>query len=190
MKPAASRPATPVWPAARTPSAQSAASGRTARLGLRPSTVAPMILLLAVMVAGWWYLAPPQLGGATSLVTVDGTSMLPGIHPSDIVALRPASHYQVGDVVGYHSQLLHRVVLHRIVAIHNGHYTFKGDNNGFLDPDHPTRSQLVGKRWFQIPSIGRLVGILHTPLVLALLAGLLVLLVALGGRRQPANDQP
>jgi signal peptidase I len=142
------------------------------------------------MIAGWWYLAPPQLGGATSFVTVDGTSMLPGIHRSDIVALRPANQYQVGDVVGYQSHLLHRVVLHRIVAIHNGRYTFEGDNNGFLDPEHPTRAQLVGKRWFQLPTIGRLVGIFHTPWILAALAGLLVLLIGLGERQEPATDEP
>ena len=33
--------------------------------------------------------------------------------------------------------MLHRVVLHRIVANHNGHYTFKGDNNSFTDPEQP-----------------------------------------------------
>ena len=34
-------------------------------------------------------LAPPQLGGSTSFVVVDGTSMLPRFHGSDLVALRP-----------------------------------------------------------------------------------------------------
>ena len=187
MKSTASKPATLNCPVARIASAQPASSGRAARL--RRGALARIILILFVMGAGWWYLAPPQLGGATSFVTVDGTSMLPGIHPSDIVALRSATGYQVGDVVGYRSHLLHRVVLHRIVAIDNGHYTFKGDNNGFLDPEHPTQAQLVGKRWFQLPAIGRLVGMFHSPSILAALAGLLVLLIGLG-ERHDTTDQP
>ena len=92
-----------------------------------------------------------------------------GIHPSDIVALRPASSTSVGDVVA-HSQLLHRVVLHRIVAIHNGHYTFKGRQTTGLSTrttqPAPNSSASAG---YQIPSVGRLVGILHTPPVLAAL---------------------
>ncbi len=138
-------------------------------------------LAAAAFAATWWYVAPPPLGGSTTVVTVDGTSMLPKLRLSDLVALRPQHTYRVGDVVGYRSGLIHRVVLHRIVAIHGGRYVFKGDNNSFVDPDRPTRSQLVGRLWIHIPSAGRLVLQLHRPPVAATLAVLLVLVAGLGG---------
>jgi signal peptidase I len=145
-------------------------------------------LTLAALAAAWWFLAPAQLGGATAFMTVDGTSMLPRLQPSELVLLRRAGDYRVGDVVGYRSTLLGRVVLHRIVAVHGGRYTFKGDNNSFTDPDHPTRGQLVGKLWFSVPRAGRAVPILHTPWVVAALAAVLVLVLGLGGR--PLVDRP
>ena len=80
--------------------------------------------------------------------------MEPRFHTGDLAIVRPADQYKVGDIVAYQSSLLHTVVLHRIVAIHDGRYTFKGDNNNFLDPDHPTRSQLVGKLWLHLPRGG------------------------------------
>ena len=100
---------------------------------------------------------------------------------SDLVALRPQHTYRVGDVVGYRSTLIHRVVLHRIIAIHDGRYVFKGDNNSFTDPDRPTRSQLVGRLWLHVPSAGRLILQLHRPTVAAGLAIVLVLAAGLGG---------
>jgi signal peptidase I len=109
---------------------------RAPRLGRLRAGVGT-VLTLAVLAAAWCFLAPPKLGGSTSFTTVDGTSMLPTLKRSDLVALRPAATYRVGDVVGYRSVLLGRIVLHRIVAIHDGRYVLKGDNNSFLDPDRP-----------------------------------------------------
>jgi len=144
---------------------------------------ASAVVTAGMLAAAWWFLAPPQLGGETSFTTVDGTSMLPALSRSDLVALRPRSSYRVGDVVGYRSTLLGRVVLHRIVAVSNGRYVFKGDNNSFRDPEHPLRSQLVGKLWFRVPSAGRAVSALHVPWVVAAIAALLVLALGLGERR-------
>ena len=151
--------------------------------------VLSIVVAAAAFGATWWYVAPPPLGGSTSFVTVDGTSMLPTLRMSDLVALRPEQTYRVGDIVGYRSGLIHRVVLHRIVAIHGGRYVFKGDNNSFVDPDRPTRTQLVGRLWLHVPSAGRLVQQLHRPPVAAALAVLLVLAAGLGGetkRRRPS----
>ena len=147
----------------------------------RLKMIAAVALCAAVAYGAWTYLAPPQVGGATSLAIVDGTSMLPTFHRDDLVLLRAAHSYRVGDVVAYHSALIHRVVLHRIVAIHNGRYTFKGDNNTFLDPEPPTRQALIGRRWVVIPGAGRIVGLLRTPLVAAVFAAVLVLLFGFAG---------
>jgi signal peptidase I len=145
----------------------------------------------AVLAAAWWFLAPPAIGGSTSFTSVDGISMLPKLHSSDLVALRPASTYRVGDIVGYRSPLIHRVVLHRIVAIRGRHYIFKGDNNHFTDPDSPVRKQLVGKLWFRLPQGGRAVAWLHVPWMLAALASVFVLVIGLGGKpKRKPKDAP
>jgi len=156
----------------------------------RVRAAASLAISIAVVAVAWWLLAPPQLGGSTSFATVDGTSMLPSLKRSDLVALRPAGGYRVGDIVAYHSSLLHRVVLHRIVAIQGGQYVFKGDNNTFLDPDRPSRAQLVGKLWFHLPAAGKAIGLLHVPWVVALIAGLLVMAVGLGGsKNRPGGEE-
>ena len=141
--------------------------------------------------AAWWLIAPPGLGGSTSFVTVDGTSMLPGLQQDDLVALRRSESYRVGDVVAYRSPLLRRIVLHRIVAVDNGRYTFKGDNNTFLDPEHPTRAELVGRLSVRIPVAGKVVPILHVPWIVGALATLLVLSLGLGdaSARSPDPEQ-
>jgi signal peptidase I len=148
-------------------------------------------VFVAVLATTWWYLAPTRVGGSTTYVVTHGISMEPLFHTGDLALVRPAGQYKVGEIVAYHSSLLHMVVLHRIVAIHNGHYTFKGDNNNFLDPVHPTRAQLVGRLWVHLPRGGVLLDATHNPVVDAIACGLLGLFVLFGmgekrrrGRRQ------
>ena len=148
-------------------------------------TAVVVVLGAAAAAAAWWFLAPPALGGSTSLAIVDGNSMFPTFERNDLVFLRPSSAYRVRDVVAYHSTLLHRVVLHRVVAVRDGRYTFKGDNNNFLDPEQPAGSAFIGKRWFSIPALGRLATFLHTPWIAAVFAALLVLAWGLGGAPEP-----
>lgn len=162
--------------------ATTAASRRARRsVGSRLRVATSALVTLVVLGATWWLLAPMQLGGSTAFVVVDGTSMLPHLHRSDLVVLRRSSRFRVGDVVGYRSALLDRVVLHRIVAVTGDRYEFKGDNNTFVDAERIGRSELLGKVWFHVPSAGRAIGVLHVPWVLATLAALLVLAVGLGG---------
>jgi signal peptidase I len=140
--------------------------------------------VLALAGVGWFFLAPTQIGGSNRYVITHGISMEPRIHTGDLVLVRPASDYHVGEVVAYHSTLLNTVVLHRIVAIHNGHYTFKGDNNSFRDPTHPTRALLLGKMWLHIPRGGIVLDWLHKPWVAALLTGGVALMLRFGGDQQ------
>jgi signal peptidase I len=151
--------------------------------------VAGLLSTSAIIGVAWWLLAPPPLGGSTSFVTVDGTSMLPNLHRDDLVALRRSDSYRVGEVVGYRSVLLQRIVLHRIVTVEDGRYTFKGDNNTFLDSEHPTEAQLVGKLSVHIPIAGRVVPVMHVPWIVGVLAALLVLAVGLGGGSPRSVDR-
>lgn len=127
--------------------------------------------------AFWLFLAPPKIGGRTTYVMTNGTSMEPSFHTGDLALVRPVAHYRVGEVVAYHSSLLHVVVLHRIIAIHGDRYVFKGDHNNFVDPTHPTRSALVGALWVHIPHGAVLFRALHSPVVAALLCGFAALLL-------------
>jgi signal peptidase I len=130
-------------------------------------------LALGALVLGWFFLAPSWLGGRTNYVVTEGISMQPRFHSGDLAVVRAAADYRVGEIVAYRSRMLHTIVLHRIIGRDGDRYVFKGDNNNFRDPEHPTRSQLVGRLWLHVPGGGRWLGVLHAPLVMAILAGLL-----------------
>jgi signal peptidase I len=144
---------------------------------------------VCLAIVAWLYLAPTQIGGTTSYVVTSGISMEPSFHTGDLALVRPADQYRVGQVVAYHSTLLHVTVLHRIVAHRGGRYFFKGDNNNFIDPTHPTRNELIGALWVRVPHGGRVLAWLHSPLTAAALTGFAALLVlsAFGERRRRRN---
>src|SRR4051812_11175669 len=143
-----------------------------------------LLALAGGVSAAWWLVAPPALGGAASFAVVDGASMLPRLQRGDLVVLRQAHTYRVGDVVAYDSRLLHRVVLHRIVRIDHGRYVFKGDNNTWLDPGTASRGELIGKRWASIPGGGNLTRRLRDPKVAGALAFMLIVVFGLSGSRK------
>ena len=77
-----------------------------------------------------------------------------GVQRGDLAIVHSADSYDVGDVAAYRSDLFNTVVLHRIVAWHGGHYTFKGDHNSWVDPERPAPGQLIGKHVVRIPQGG------------------------------------
>lgn len=66
------------------------------------------------------------LTGALGVVKTHGNSMAPRITEGDLVIVRSSTTYEVGDVVAYRSAELDQVVLHRIIAITDGRYAFRG----------------------------------------------------------------
>lgn len=100
---------------------------------------------LVFLVLGWYFLAPTQVGGAATYVTTHGVSMQPQFSTGDFAVLRASSRYDVGDVVAYQSEVLGQLVLHRIVAEEQGRFTFKGDNNSWLDSERHPPQQVVGE---------------------------------------------
>ena len=108
---------------------------------------------------------------------ISGSSMQPVLRSGDLVVLRPSSSYRVGEVVAYHSAVLHAVVLHRIVSRDGSHFVFKGDNNSWLDPAPPTQSALIGTLWLTIPYGGSVLGWLVVPWHAGLLIGGMVLVL-------------
>src|SRR3954471_12430061 len=125
------------------------------RQSLTAKKLASGAFALAAVACAWFFFAPSWLGGSTSYVVTEGVSMQPRFHTGDLAVVRSAADYRVGDVVAYHSHQLRNIVLHRIIGRDGDRYVFRGDNNDFRDPEHPTRSQLVGKLWLHLPGGGR-----------------------------------
>ena len=117
--------------------------------------------------------------GYVTLVTTHGTSMLPAFHSGDLAVVWGSGRYHVGEIVAYHSPLLNITVLHRIVAQHGRLFTFKGDNNSFLDPLRLPASDIKGSLLLHIPRAGAWFLWLKEPVHLALVVVGLVFL--LGG---------
>lgn len=158
---------------------------------LRSGLITGVLLLAAG--AFWLFLAPPKIGGRSTYVITSGISMEPSFHTGDLAIVRPARTYHVGEIVAYHSSVLHVVVLHRIIAIHGDTYVFKGDHNHFIDPTHPTRSALIGALWLHIPHGGTVFRTLHSPVVAGVLCGFVALLLVGTGetkrRRRPRGNR-
>jgi signal peptidase I len=146
--------------------------------------------LVVLVVLAWLLLAPTSIGGESSYVTTSGTSMAPRFHTGDLAVVRPADDYRVGQIVAYHSTLLHRVVLHRIIARRGDRYVLKGDNNDFVDPTHPTHAEVIGRLSLRVAHGGRVLSWLHTPGIAAVLTGGMAALLLVGaGRRRRRRDR-
>lgn len=127
-----------------------------------------------VLGAVWFLAGPTALGGDTSYVIVDGTSMEPTYQDGDLVIAKARASYAPGDVVVYDAPIDQQFnVIHRIVEPVNDGYVTRGDNmpkpDGWIAP----REEVYGAAWFHIPNGGILVRLLRQPAVIAgLLAGL------------------
>jgi signal peptidase I len=133
---------------------------------------------LGLIVLGciWFYFAPTTLGGSTSYVVTHGISMEPLFHTGDLAIVRGQPRYRVGEIVAYHNKMLHVIALHRIVGREGERYIFKGDNNNFIDPEHPRASQLIGALWIHIRGGGTILQTISSPARVGLLIALGMLL--------------
>jgi len=136
------------------------------------------VLALIALACAWFYLAPTSLGGSTTYVVTDGISMEPHFHAGDLALVRSQSSYRVGEIVAYNSHVLHRIVLHRIIGRAGSLYVFKGDNNNFVDFEHPAQGQLIGALWVHIPGVGARLQSLRSPALVGVLLALSFLLFA------------
>jgi signal peptidase I len=134
--------------------------------------------LALVLVTAWLAFAPTALGGPTTYVVTDGTSMLPSFTANGLVITHTASSYRVGEVAAYHNKDLGIVVMHRIVARDGDRFVLKGDNNSFLDSYRPTRADFVGKEWIYLPKAGAVLQFLRSPLAFAVIMALLGMFAA------------
>jgi signal peptidase I len=153
-----------------------------------PRTKQLLSIALGLIVLGcvWFWFAPVGLGGSTSYVVTEGVSMEPRFHTGDLAIVRSQSSYRVGEIVAYQNKMLHTIVLHRIIGRTGARYVFKGDNNHFVDFEHPAPGQLIGALWLHVPGVGADLQSLRSPALTGALAaaGVLLLLGAAFTRRR------
>jgi hypothetical protein len=77
-------------------------------------------------------------------------------------------------------------VLHRIIGRAGDRYIFKGDNNDFVDFEHPAASQLIGALWLHVAGAGATMESIRSPTLVGILvaAGLLLLMGGVFMRRR------
>ena len=130
-------------------------------------------LVFALLGLIWVVFAPVKFGGQAAYVLVNGNSMEPDFHRGDMVLVRRAPEYRVGDAVAYQSGDLGQVVFHRIVDQNQDRFMMKGDNNAWLDNYQPTYQEVLGKLWAHFPEAGGFVQKLRSPGVLAFFAAII-----------------
>jgi len=145
--------------------------------------------LAVLAVVGYLLFAPKPLGGPVSYVVTDGISMEPKLNAGDLVIVRDAPVYRVGDVAAYRSDSLGRVVLHRIIRVDSGGYLFRGDNNDFIDQDRPSADEILGKKWLVIPGGGKVLGWIGNPIAATVLAFAIASVLFFGFRARARRDR-
>lgn len=109
------------------------------------------------------------LSGIKSYVVVSG-SMEPTIPTGSIIYTNKIDFYSKGDVIAYEKE--NRTISHRVLGIegigNELYYSTKGDANDSADSDLVSRSEIVGKTFFFVPYLGKIVMAFKTPLGFAL----------------------
>jgi signal peptidase I len=131
---------------------------------------------LIVLGSIWFCFAPTQLGGTANYVVTHGISMEPRFHTGDLAIVRKQSSYHVGEIVAYENKMLHTIVLHRIIGRDGSRYIFKGDNNNFIDFEHPAYKQIIGALWIHIPGVGATLKSIRSPALVGILVAVGMLL--------------
>jgi len=138
--------------------------------------------------------SPAVFGGQTGWTVVVGESMLPNLHPGDLVVTHAQDDYDIGDVVVYAIPKGQAgagvMVIHRVVGGNDTEgYLTLGDNREYRDPWRPTSSDVAGKHWRTIPQAGVAMAWLRSPLAigLAMSVGVYMLTLELMAAAEPRS---
>ncbi|MEW6473990.1 MAG: signal peptidase I [Actinomycetota bacterium] len=150
------------------------------------------LLLSLVLAVGWLVaLRPLALGGSAAYVVVSGRSMEPTYRTGDLVIVRAAPAYDIGDIVAFRvpdeSTGRRPVVIHRIVAGDASGYVLQGDNKKERDLWRPRPEDVLGRAWLTLPRGGFILAAARSPLVLAVLAGLFAFLATVAPSADDRN---
>ena len=114
---------------------------------LLPTLISNFVLVIGLVLA-WVFLAPTKIGGQASYVMIQGHSMEPKFHSGDLVLVREAASYQIGDIVTYWDDSMAAYTIHRIIDIKQDRFILQGDNNSWIDPVYPSQEEIIGKLWY------------------------------------------
>jgi signal peptidase I len=159
-----------------------ARSSRLRRL-VRLAVATPFLALAAAALV--MLIRPGLLNAPIAHVVVAGQSMEPTLSSGDVVFVRRRPTYSIGDIVAYRVPKGEPgagvIVIHRIVrgSAAKG-YILRGDNKEGVDPWQPKPDSILGSSVFRVPSVGLVFYFMRSPLGLALFAGLITFLIALG----------
>ena len=134
------------------------------------------------LLVGWVvFLRPTSLGGDANYIVIRGNSMEPSYRTGDLVIVRAAPSYGIGDAVAYRVPAGEvgegLIVIHRIIGGDpESGFTLQGDNNHGLDPWLPRAADVVGRAYLHVPVLGRVTAIMHQPIMLGGLAASLTVM--------------
>lgn len=128
---------------------------------------------------------PPTLFGYAPLMVLSG-SMEPALSAGDMVIIRRAREYEIGDIITF-AQQDDVLVTHRIIAREAGGCRTQGDANNTPDEALVTLPQIKGRVVWAIPRLGAALLFLRTPGGLVLVLGLGLALVFWPERRQKTH---
>jgi signal peptidase I len=152
-------------------------------------------LLTCLLLAGFWFVAlrPQSLGGPVTYLVIRGDSMEPTYHGGDLVVVKAADRYSVGDVVAYRVPAgeigAGHLVIHRIVGGDgDAGYLLRGDNNPSVDPWMPRAGDIAGTAWVSAAGAGKVLEFVHRPAVAGALAVAgLAMFMFLGAPTRPGS---
>jgi signal peptidase len=143
--------------------------------------------LVVALAAAWFVtLRPAPLGGPAAFVVVSGHSMEPELSAGALVVARRRATYARGDVIVYRvpqgEPAAGTRVIHRVIGGSPAEgYVTQGDNRQAPDRWRPRAKDVEGAKLLAVPSAGRAMMFLGTPLAIA---GLLAMLAFVSAGEQ------
>jgi len=128
------------------------------------------IIILILLIPFVIYFWPASFGGDTTIMMVQGQSMLPTILPGSLLVAKAAPEYNIGDIVAYEQRDggASKIVVHRIIDVDNNGFIIKGDNNPKKDAGYPTEDEILGTVLFSTPYVGDILGLFRNPIALVI----------------------
>ena len=133
-----------------------------------------IVIAFIVLIALLLIVSVLPITGNYKIMTVISGSMQPAIKMGSVVIVKPASDYQIGDVITFGPYSKTKVpTTHRIydIKVEGGQpvYITKGDVNNAPDSREIKKSDIVGKVLFSVPYMGYAVEFAKKPIGFALI---------------------
>lgn len=149
------------------------------------------IIFIIILIPFAIYFWPASYGGDTTIMMVQGHSMLPTILPGSLVVAKAAPEYHIGDIVAYEQSegSASKMIVHRIIDVTEEGFVIQGDNNPRKDAGYPTEDAILGKVLFSTPYVGDILGMFRDPFVLVISAGVLFAIQMEQKRRKERKEK-